>query len=147
MYRSVLFASALSCFVSQIWWVWQDLNLWPHAYQACALTNWATGPSRRAHGNLKWSLHTGQRPSPVASTQAEQRVEDPLIHEHKPKVYILFEERETWTATLAIPIRLPKQFRGVLRFDGRLTGAIYCSKKHGKVHTILDGRLTVPQLP
>ena len=25
-------------------WVWQDLNLWPRAYQARALTNWATGP-------------------------------------------------------------------------------------------------------
>ena len=21
------------------WWVWKDLNLRPHAYQACALTN------------------------------------------------------------------------------------------------------------
>lgn len=26
------------------WWAWQDSNLRPHAYQACALTNWATGP-------------------------------------------------------------------------------------------------------
>ena len=78
---------------------------------------------------------------------AEHRVEDPLMREHKPKVYILFEERETWTATLAIPIRVPKYFRGVLRFDGRLTGAIYCSKKHGKVHLSLAKRLTVPQLP
>ena len=33
-----------NCLVNQIWWVWQDLNLWPHAYQACALTNWATDP-------------------------------------------------------------------------------------------------------
>lgn len=69
------------------------------------------------------------------------------MREHKPKVYILFEERETWTATLAIPIRVPKHFRGVLRFDGRLTGAIYCSKKHGKVHPNQVRRLTVPQLP
>jgi hypothetical protein len=69
------------------------------------------------------------------------------MREHKPKVYILFEERETWTATLAIPIRLPKQFRGVLRFDGGLTGPIYCSKKHGKVHPNQVRRLTVPQLP
>ena len=38
-------------------------------------------------------------------------------------------------------------FRGVLRFDGRLTGAIYCSKKHGKVHPNQVRRLTVPQLP
>lgn len=26
------------------WWVWEDLNLRPHAYQACALTSWATNP-------------------------------------------------------------------------------------------------------
>jgi hypothetical protein len=26
------------------WWAWDDLNIRPHAYQACALTNWATGP-------------------------------------------------------------------------------------------------------
>ena len=25
-------------------WAWKDLNFRPHAYQACALTNWATGP-------------------------------------------------------------------------------------------------------
>ena len=28
------------------WWVWEDLNFRPHAYQACALTTWATNPSR-----------------------------------------------------------------------------------------------------
>lgn len=26
------------------WWAWEDLNLRPHAYQACALTTWATSP-------------------------------------------------------------------------------------------------------
>ena len=26
------------------WWTWVDSNYRPHAYQACALTNWATGP-------------------------------------------------------------------------------------------------------
>lgn len=26
------------------WWAKEDLNLWPPAYQADALTNWATGP-------------------------------------------------------------------------------------------------------
>ena len=61
MYRCVLFASALSCFVSQIWWVWQDLNLWPHAYQACALTNWATDPQiHRMKNNLLWILTNRQ---------------------------------------------------------------------------------------
>ena len=27
-----------------IWWTWMDSNHRPHAYQACALTSWATGP-------------------------------------------------------------------------------------------------------
>ena len=27
-----------------LWWAWKDLNFRPHAYQACALTTWATGP-------------------------------------------------------------------------------------------------------
>ncbi|MGI2036453.1 hypothetical protein ACRQ1B_29240, partial [Rhizobium panacihumi] len=45
-----------------------------------------------------------------------------------------------------------KQLRGVLRFDGHLTGAIYCSKKYGKVHPVQDisaksGVLPIPQLP
>ena len=26
------------------WWAWGGLNFRPHAYQACALTNWATSP-------------------------------------------------------------------------------------------------------
>ena len=26
------------------WWAWEDSNLRPHAYQACALTTWATSP-------------------------------------------------------------------------------------------------------
>ena len=29
------------------WWVEEDLNLRPHAYQACALTTWATDPYGR----------------------------------------------------------------------------------------------------
>ena len=33
------------------WWAWVDSNYRPHAYQACALTNWATGP---------WALHERQ---------------------------------------------------------------------------------------
>jgi hypothetical protein len=31
------------------WWVWEDLNFRPHAYQACALTTWATNPYRVCH--------------------------------------------------------------------------------------------------
>ena len=46
MYSDFLFSFMLSfdCIAGQEWRVWQDLNLWPHAYQACALTNWATDP-------------------------------------------------------------------------------------------------------
>jgi hypothetical protein len=66
-------------------------------------------------------------------------------------VHILLK-KEKRSRRVRHTIRLPKQFRGVLRFDGHLTGAIYCSKKHGKVHTgacpkTRAGRLTVPQLP
>ena len=52
-----------------------------------------------------------------------------------------FEERETWTAICAIPSG-SEDLHGVLRCDGRLTGAIYCSKKHGKVHPNQVRRLT-----
>ncbi len=31
--------SQLSYVPIKEWWAWQDLNLRPHAYQACALTN------------------------------------------------------------------------------------------------------------
>ncbi len=86
-------------------------------------------------------------PTPRLSSVCSNQLSYGPIREPVNAVFCLHEERETWTATLAIPIRVPKYFRGVLRFDGHLTGAIYCSKKHGKVHTILDGRLTVPQLP
>ena len=34
----------ISCVFWQLWWAREDLNLRPHAYQACALTNWATSP-------------------------------------------------------------------------------------------------------
>ena len=30
--------------IPPIWWAWEDLNFRPHAYQACALTTWATSP-------------------------------------------------------------------------------------------------------
>ena len=33
-------------------WAWVDLNHWPHAYQACALTTWATGPSKKRSLNI-----------------------------------------------------------------------------------------------
>jgi hypothetical protein len=71
--------------------------------------------------------------------------------ERKPMVHILLK-KEKRSRRVRHTIRLPKQFRGVLRFDGHLTGAIYCSKKHGKVHTgacpkTRAGRLTIPQLP
>ena len=37
----------------QEWWAWLDSNQRPHAYQACALTNWATGP-----GGKSWKAET-----------------------------------------------------------------------------------------
>ena len=38
------------------WWARVDLNYRPHAYQACALTNWATGP----HISEPWSCQWGR---------------------------------------------------------------------------------------
>ena len=31
----------------KLWWAWEDSNLRPYAYQAYALTTWATSPRRR----------------------------------------------------------------------------------------------------
>lgn len=45
------------------WWVWEDLNLRPHAYQACALTSWATNPDsllKRILPSLKLLPHLFQ---------------------------------------------------------------------------------------
>ena len=35
-----------------IWWVEEDLNLRPHAYQACALTTWATDPVQTGRSDV-----------------------------------------------------------------------------------------------
>jgi hypothetical protein len=40
-----------------------------------------------------------------------------------------------------------KHFRGVLRFDGHLTGAIYVLKSTGRFIQIKSGVLPIPQLP
>ena len=47
------------------WWTWVDSNYRPHAYQACALTNWATGPDLVTNYKVKnkfistyWYLET-----------------------------------------------------------------------------------------
>ena len=38
---------------SRQWWAWEDSNLRPHAYQACALTTWATSPYKLIVQKLK----------------------------------------------------------------------------------------------
>lgn len=48
------------------------------------------------------------------------------------KVLSFMKKEKRGRRKLAIPIRLPKQFRGVLRFDGHLTGAIYVLKSTGR---------------
>ncbi len=53
------------------------------------------------------------------------------------------EERETWTAQFAIPSDA-EAFRGVLRFDGHLTGAIYVLKSIGKLIRSVSGILQYP---
>ena len=54
-------------YVKVLWWARVDLNYRPHAYQACALTNWATSPLKEQTlsglTNFKHtvSLKSGQR--------------------------------------------------------------------------------------
>ena len=43
-----------------IWWVWLDLNQRPHAYQACALTSWATNPYGLARISILFLLTNNQ---------------------------------------------------------------------------------------
>jgi len=57
-----------------------------------------------------------------------------------------FEERETWTAKIAIPSGC-KHLSGVLRFDGDLTDPIYVLKSTGRFILIKLGVLPIPQLP
>ena len=45
------------------------------------------------------------------------------------------------------PYRQGKSLRGVLRFDGRLTGAIYCSKKCWRFIPIKLSVSPIPKLP
>ena len=54
------------------WWAWEDSNLRPHAYQACALTTWATSP---------FGFGVGRRfrlPTPFGGDE-ENRTPDPLL--------------------------------------------------------------------
>ena len=51
-----LWPPSLETKLTHLWWAWVDLNYRPHAYQACALTNWATGPLVLSF-SLLFSLH------------------------------------------------------------------------------------------
>ena len=42
--RAKALASNITSVKRKIWWAQEDSNLRPHAYQACALTTWATSP-------------------------------------------------------------------------------------------------------
>ena len=55
-----------------VWWAQEDSNLRPHAYQACALTTWATSP---------FGFGVGRRfrlPTPFGGDE-ENRTPDPLL--------------------------------------------------------------------
>ena len=80
-------------------------------------------------------------PTPRLSSVCSNQLSYGPIQSNRSCGYCLFEERETWTAICAIPSG-SEDLHGVLRFDGHLTGAIYCSKKHGKVHPNQVRRLT-----
>ena len=74
-------------------------------------------------------------PTPRLSSVCSNQLSYGPIQSNRSCGYCLFEERETWTAICAIPSG-SEDLHGVLRCDGHLTGAIYCSKKHGKVHPL-----------
>ena len=48
------------------WWAWQDSNLWPCAYQAHALTSWATRPVVKSASASQWWRHGDSNPRPIA---------------------------------------------------------------------------------
>ena len=58
---------------SVFWWAWEDSNLRPHAYQACALTTWATSP------NAFWRQSSSFRSSVRPGGDEEDRTPDPLL--------------------------------------------------------------------
>src|SRR3546814_17551336 len=48
------------CSEQRLWWAEEDLNLRPHAYQACALTTCATGPCTVTSPLRAAFRHTGR---------------------------------------------------------------------------------------
>ena len=60
------------------------------------------GPIQPNIRSVQLDTHTGQRPSPVIRRPRGVPPKGRTARERKPKVYILLEERETWTARLAI---------------------------------------------
>ena len=73
----------INCLIS--WWVEEDLNLRPHAYQACALTTWATDPSDRG------------KPRSLSARQAICKANLPgaapsrgLLDQHEPAARVMY---------------------------------------------------------
>ena len=60
----------------EVWWAWEDSNLRPHAYQACALTTWATSPRRRKLGFFRRRFFSL---SFALGGDEEDRTPDPLL--------------------------------------------------------------------
>ena len=88
--------------------------------------------------------HTGQRPSPVVRRPRGA----PACHqtcgtarERKPMVHILMKKEKRSRRFSPYPWSA-KQISGRITLRWSPDWRHLCSKKHGKVHTILDGRLT-----
>ena len=56
-----------------VWWAQEDSNLRPHAYQACALTTWATSPF-----DFRRPVVVFRLPTPCGGDE-EDRTPDPLL--------------------------------------------------------------------
>ena len=71
--RKWSFLCLLSCSQESKWWAWEDSNLRPHAYQACALTTWATSPF-----DFRRPVVVFRLPTPCGGDE-EDRTPDPLL--------------------------------------------------------------------
>ena len=87
-------------------------------------------PSSQTIIRIKQMVGPGrlELPTPRLSSVCSNQLSYGPIRGTGRRGFCLLEERETWTARLAIPSECQRHFRGVLRFDGHLTGAIYVLK-------------------
>ena len=93
-------------FFEKDWWTILDLNQWPHAYQACALTSWANGPSI-CFLNLKiektnWRIVKIQKNQNSLNDLSWWRR---MIHPHLPVGIPCYDFTLVMSTTLGVPLQ------------------------------------------